>query len=652
MALLGDTNSGKSTLINAVTGGSILPKSGVGVGTATMTELYYADHDGFEAEVRFASRGELTKQCLFLYENRHLDALDTSIDLEFIEMLAAMRRRLSRIYGESLDRYLDTGSLGYLRENDESQAIIAEGTRQLAARNEHELQDLLIEFVDSSGSLPQLVDRVRIGGRFDALRTGVTLVDLPGLNDPDVHRSAITQRHIAEADMVWIVFSIDVGVAKSLLQALQSMVPMHELLLEGRANRLAFVVTKCDQYDSSDAKKIGVDPAEDLPGFMAARQRFVEDDLRAKLDLLTMPLRRQLGSAAARAIEMLRSSPVYFVSSLDHLRFVGSELGATAVHHDGDRNVRELAERLVRIGAQHSVSDALGDLERELAAIEATLQAIERGAGSIVVEPSEDFDAYADGLPGSPGEDRYVTDERTVDVIRRFRNDLDMALDELHEDLSAASDQLVSSMTTTANNSFGTIDEAVERWSQLSPTTVQAALAHRGIFTGQGGARHDFNADIAQPFLLGAYPAWSAWFDHTMPVVVRQFQGFLTAAQERAAVALDPSEGAAGLTHNRTFEREAIESLKRLRLDAVAALIETVRGELKDMYDLINVGPGFRKQQAFDLIRSEVAMRQDQLRAAVLDELRDWLGAMAESVQSLAEDEVQTRMLRVTKAAR
>ena len=39
IALLGDTNAGKSTLINALMGGSVLPKSGVGVGTASMTSL-------------------------------------------------------------------------------------------------------------------------------------------------------------------------------------------------------------------------------------------------------------------------------------------------------------------------------------------------------------------------------------------------------------------------------------------------------------------------------------------------------------------------------------------------------------------------------------------------------------------------------------
>ena len=74
IALLGDTNAGKSTLINALMGGSVLPKSGVGVGTASMTSLTYHPGDVFSAEVQFATRGELTQQCMFLLDNQTLDA--------------------------------------------------------------------------------------------------------------------------------------------------------------------------------------------------------------------------------------------------------------------------------------------------------------------------------------------------------------------------------------------------------------------------------------------------------------------------------------------------------------------------------------------------------------------------------------------------
>ena len=116
IALLGDTNAGKSTLINALMGGSVLPKSGVGIGTASMTSLTYRPGESFTADVQFATRGELTQQCMFLLDNQTLDAADGGVDMEFVEMLDAVGRRLRRIYGDSLPQFLASGQLAMLRE--------------------------------------------------------------------------------------------------------------------------------------------------------------------------------------------------------------------------------------------------------------------------------------------------------------------------------------------------------------------------------------------------------------------------------------------------------------------------------------------------------------------------------------------------------
>ena len=327
IALLGDTNAGKSTLINALMGGSVLPKSGVGVGTASMTSLTYRPGDNFVAEVQFATRGELTQQCMFLLDNQTLDAADGGVDMEFVEMLDAVGRRLGRIYGDSLARFLETGHLATLREEPDVAAALGEGRRVIEASSAADLRTQLVDYVDSSGSSAQIVKHVAIRGPFDALRTGATVIDLPGLNDPDAHRTAVTQVHVARADLVWVVFPIDVGVARSLIRAIQTMLPLHELLLEGRSSRLAFVVTKCDHVDVDDARKVGVDPTSDLDGFLAARRRLVERDLRDKLELLVRPLRQQLGDVAGEAITRLQSAPIYFVSGLDHLKLTGHETG-------------------------------------------------------------------------------------------------------------------------------------------------------------------------------------------------------------------------------------------------------------------------------------------------------------------------------------
>ena len=90
-----------------------------------------------------------------------------------------------------------------------------------------------------------------------------------------------------------------------------------------------------------------------------------------------------------------------------------------------------------------------------------------------------------------------------------------------------------------ADNSFVELDDVIEKWSQLSPKTLMATVQRDGLFVGHGGVRHDMNADIAESFFVRLFPAWTAFFEHTMPTLIRQFQGHLVAGTERALTDLD-----------------------------------------------------------------------------------------------------------------
>ena len=150
-----------------------------------MTSLSYRPGESFTAEVQFATRGELTQQCMFLLDNQSLDSADSSSDIEFAEMLDAVERRLGRIYGDTLVPFLASGQLGVLREEPDVTAALGEGRRVIEAASAAELRTQLVDYVDSSGSSAQIVKHVAITGPFEALRTGASVVDLPGLNDPD-----------------------------------------------------------------------------------------------------------------------------------------------------------------------------------------------------------------------------------------------------------------------------------------------------------------------------------------------------------------------------------------------------------------------------------------------------------------------------------
>ena len=635
IALLGDTNAGKSTLINALMGGSVLPKSGVGVGTASMTSLTYRPGDSFTAEVQFATRGELTQQCMFLLDNQTLDAADGGVDMEFVEMLDAVGRRLGRIYGDSLAQFLASGQLAALHEEPDVAAALGEGWREIEAASAAELRSRLVDYVDSSGSSAQIVKHVAIKGPFEALRTGATVIDLPGLNDPDAHRTAVTQYHVARADLVWIVFPIDVGVARSLIRAIQTMLPLHELLLEGRASRLAFIVTKCDHVDVDDARKVGVDPTVDLHGFLAARRLLVERDLRDKLELLVRPLRQQLGDVAGEAIARLHSAPIYFVSGLDHLKLTGHETGASTFSDVSLTQVSDLTRQLERLGSQRTSTDALTELTRDFDVVDAAVEDLI--AGRVAAEPRDEIDQSDDPTLG-----RFTTE--IEDAATRFSHDLEQALDAL---MSTADD--------IADASFVTLDDVIEKWSQLSPKTLLATVQRDGLFVGHGGARHDMNADVAESFLVTLYPAWTAFFEQTVPTLIRHFQGDLVAGTDRALTDLGVSAADAISVHSRFFEREATALVNRERVDVIGAVIEAVREELRGAYRSIaptDTDEPLTKQQIVLAIAAAVGGKQTALRDAVTDELDTWLSTLAENLVELLHDEIASRRARLRQFTR
>ena len=633
IALLGDTNAGKSTLINALMGGSVLPKSGVGVGTASMTSLTYHPGDTFVAEIQFATRGELTQQCMFLLDNQTLESADGGADMEFAEMLDAVGRRLARIYGGTLATFLESGQLGALREEPNVAAALGEGRRIIEAETAADLRSQLVDYVDSSGTSAQIVKHVEIRGPFDALRSGATIVDLPGLNDPDAHRTAVTQFHVARADLVWIVFPLDVGVARSLIRAIQTMLPLHELLLEGRSSRLAFVVTKCDHVDIDDARKVGVDPSVDLDGFLAARRELVERDLRDKLDLLVRPLRQQLGFVAGDAIARLQSAPVHFVSGLDHLKLTGHEAGTATLPDSSHTNIAELAQRLEHLGAERNSGDALDELMRDLALTESAIDDLL--AGVMITEPKDDSE-LADGP-----------------AIQRFTADVEAAAASFNRQLEQALEEMLSTADEVADGSFDALDDVAEKWGQLSPQTLLATIQRDGLFVGHGGVRHDLNADVAESFFVSLYPAWTEFFEQTLPALIHQFQSQLVDSTEHALTEMGATSAAVVAVHSRFFEREAIALVNRERIEVIGAVIEAMREELRDAYRALaqTIEP-MTKQQVVRAVVEAVTEKQAQVRDAVTDELDSWLNAIAESLDELVHDEIASRRDRLRQITR
>ena len=586
VALLGDTNAGKSTLVNAVLGQRLLPSSSSGPGTAVVTTLRHRPGASITVEIQFATRANLRRACQELLDQQSLVENSDNVDTDVHDLIDASRRRLSRVFGASLDDYLATGHVSVLREVPEAAVIVDEGTRIVETTRADEVHQTLLAHADAAAAIGYLVDRVDITGDFPSLRTGVTLLDLPGLNDPDARRTDATRRAIADADVIWVVYPLDTGLAMSTIRAVQSTLTAHQTLLERDATRLRFVCTKNEAVADDTAWRLGLSAHATDDERRAARDATTLAELREKLDVLVRPLERRLGDLAPDAQRAVLEAPVHLVSAHEALRG-GQSTG-----------IATLADELDAVGARLAPDDALRLLGHAVDRVDALLGAIEQGSSSCDDADDAD-DADGDHEPVAGPQLRWFAAQ-----------------------LRAATASFVEQSSTAAMHAFDDVARLRNAWDSVSPQVLQAIVLRRGFFTGSGGAHYDGNADVAQSFFIALQPAWMQHFRHDLPAIVQ--------------TALDELTSITGVRPI-TLERAAHRCAREVETDLVQAIVETVRERLVPHYDRLvrNAAESTRTglvQGLVDAIDGE----REALRAGVVECMRTWLASVVDELVAAA----------------
>lgn len=584
VALLGDTNAGKSTLVNAVLGQRLLPSSSSGPGTAVVTTLRHRPGPTITVEILFATGANLRRACQALLDQlAAVGDQPDDIDLDIVDFVDASKRRLGRVFGDTLHDYLATGRVSVLHEAPEAAAIVAEGRRVVDSTSPDDVHRTLLAHADASAAIGYLVERVDITGDFPALRTGVTLLDLPGLNDPDARRTAATRQAIADADVVWVVYPLDTGLGTSTIRAVQSTLTAHQLLLDRRATRLRFVCTKNEEVADDTARRLGLAPKTSDAERRAVRDAAALEELAGKVDLLVRPLGRRLGELAAEATRIVREAPVHLVSAHHALR------------HDGDAGISPLAEELVAIGTQLVPADALQALGDAVDRVAAIVAAIERG------DPTE------------------TTTHDPIDALEPVAV---ARLRAFAADLRAATAAFVDQTSAAAHHSFADDARLRGSWESLSPLVLHSIVLRRGFFTGRGGAHYDCNADIAQSFFVMAQHGWVQYFRVALPAIVTPMIDELTSLSGARPV---------------TLHREAQRCAREVEPDLLAAIVETVRERLVPHYDRLVNGVELPSRHALvDGLVGAIDTERDVLRSGVVECVRTWLTGVVDDLVAAA----------------
>jgi hypothetical protein len=516
ISLVGGTGAGKSTLLNALVGARVLPVSNMRACTAAVCEVSYADGP-YQARIEFVSRKSWEKQIQLLLS----DLRDTQSPPEVDDMpdpreqmSRAVRDTLWTVYRQSDDsKAFDPFDLV---EPEEIRQALDAGSTQFRCDDLDDFRKQIRLYLESKHRFWPIVKSVGVRGPFESLRDGAKIIDLPGVNDINEAREAVTRSHLKTCRFVWLVFNSKRGLTKDTFGLMISDDFARQIVMDGRTDALTFVGTAADDAKTQEIiEELDLDEETDKLGAIVARNSAIRQDLGKQIDELAHRLSQLAGDqhdSAIRITKQLKSSKVFTVSASEYLRLCGLSKADPAGFSDPEQTeIPALIDHLRQVCKSNGVR--------------AHEQALQRQLNLTFEEMRRELAVGRNALK----ERAHLTEKNRKEVqaaVEVAWSFLDRELDHVREHLKVSLENahslLAERIRRAVERARSELDQRVGAWHGMNHLTLRAICRRGGVFTSSNGQRFDLPADLSKPILDGIAFAWSEFFGEQLQQVLSQ----------------------------------------------------------------------------------------------------------------------------------
>ncbi|RGB39768.1 Dynamin family-domain-containing protein [Rhizophagus diaphanus] len=291
VCLIGNTGSGKSSLINALINHQIMPTDGSGEACTTfLWKIFYNDNNTldneFIAEVYVKSfeeyQGEVKRAFELLSEPYNEKQ---EINSQILSKRNEAEKLLETLFGPKMpndknNKEIEFGPKRVTKEMAMTDRLIQEHLKiqihEIARSNVKDFVKSLKKFLvpkrsDERMSLPTFsgdsynipywpfVKEIHIQGPFEVLKNGVVLVDVPGNGDVNEVRNQIAKNVLDITDHIWIVSDIKRAMSEKNTTNILSESLRDQLKMTGKYLSRTFICTNSDNITLDDSDDSDLD---------------------------------------------------------------------------------------------------------------------------------------------------------------------------------------------------------------------------------------------------------------------------------------------------------------------------------------------------------------------------------------------------------